>query len=87
MTTSDNIEPGVYHATYTGSYIMQNESGSQLIGEGQFGFSRSSTSLPEILPPDRSLNLRQLPFLVGANGQVVRAQAECASSDLTASAS
>jgi len=63
----DKVQPGVYHTTYTGSYIMQNESGSQIIGEGQFGFVKDATSPPQILPGDPGLNLKDLPFVLGAN--------------------
>ncbi len=64
-STSDRLEAGVYHATYTGSYIMQNGAGDQIIGEGQFGFSRDASSAPTILPSDPGLSLGQLPFVLG----------------------
>lgn len=64
-STSDKLEPGVYHATYTGSYIMQNGAGDQIIGEGQFGFVRDPSSAPVILPGDPGLNLTQLTFALG----------------------
>ena len=64
-STSGNLEPGVYHTTYTGSYIMQNGAGDQIIGEGQFGFARTASSAPVILPSDPGLNLGQLPFVLG----------------------
>jgi FecR protein len=63
----DKVQRGVYHTTYTGSYIMQNEGGSQIIGEGQFGFVRDSTTAPQILPKDPGLNLKDLPTLLGVN--------------------
>jgi hypothetical protein len=71
-STSEKLEPGVYHATYTGSYIMQNGGGDQLIGEGQFGFAKDARSAPVILPGDPGLNLSQLPFALGvaATGSV-----------------
>ena len=71
----EKVEKGVYHTTYTGSYIMQNESGSQIIGEGQFGFVRDATSAPQILPKDPGLNLSDLPFVLG---QAPKQAAECA---------
>lgn len=64
-STSDKLEAGVYHATYTGSYILQNGAGDQIIGEGQFGFVRDASSAPVILPSDPGLNLTQLPFVLG----------------------
>lgn len=64
-SNGDKLERGVYHATYTGSYIMQNGAGDQVIGEGQFGFSRSAGSAPVLLPSDPGMNLGQLPFVLG----------------------
>lgn len=61
----EKLPAGVYHTTYTGSYIMQNEGGSQIIGEGQFGFARDPRTPPVILPGDPGLNLSQLPFALG----------------------
>ncbi len=66
-TDCGNLEPGTYHTTYTGSYIMQNQEGSQIIGEGQFGFARLGKA-PVILPGDPGLNLGQLPFTLGIGG-------------------
>ncbi len=64
-STSGALEPGVYHTTYTGSYIMQNGAGDQIIGEGQFGFAKDPASVPVILPGDPGINLSQLPFALG----------------------
>jgi FecR protein len=64
-STSEKLEAGVYHTTYTGSYIMQNGAGDQVIGEGQFGFAKDASSSPVILPNDPGLNLNQLPFALG----------------------
>lgn len=71
----EKVPRGVYHTTYTGSYIMQNAAGSQIIGEGQFGFvsdrctpsSGDPSCTPRILPKDPGLNLKDLPFVLGAN--------------------
>lgn len=71
-STSDKLERGVYHTTYTGSYIMQNEAGSQIIGEGQFGFVSDPKTPPVILPGDPGLNLSQLPFTLGIGGSQIR---------------
>jgi len=64
-STSDKLQPGTYHATYTGSYYLQNDQGIQVIGEGQFGFVRDPATPPTILPGDPGLNLLQLPFILG----------------------
>jgi len=75
----EKLPPGVYHTTYTGSYIMQNEGGTQIIGEGQFGFARDPKSPPVILPGDPGLNVSQLPFTLGISGGRVQGGAgqEC----------
>jgi hypothetical protein len=67
-----SLEPGTYHTTYTGSYIMQNQGGAQLIGEGQFGFAQDPKKPPVLLPGDPGLNLSQLPFTLGVGGGVIR---------------
>jgi len=74
-----NLEPGTYHTTYTGSYIMQNQGGAQLIGEGQFGFAQDPKKPPVLLPGDPGLNLSQLPFTLGVGGGAIRggANQEC----------
>ena len=78
-STSDKLERGVYHTTYTGSYIMQNDAGTQIIGEGQFGFVSDPKSPPVILPGDPGLNLSELPFTLGVGGGQIRggASQEC----------
>lgn len=76
-TSSNKLEPGVYHTTYTGSYIMQNEGGSQIIGEGQFGFARDDKSSPQMLQNDPGLGLKDLPFTLGVSGQAIRGQQDC----------
>ncbi len=74
-----NLPPGTYHTTYTGSYIMQNQGGAQLIGEGQFGFAQDPNKPPVLLPGDPGLNLSQLPFTLGVGGGAIRggANQEC----------
>jgi hypothetical protein len=74
----DKLPAGVYHTTYTGSYIMQNEGGSQIIGEGQFGFSGDFKTQPVILPGDPGLNAGQLPFTLGvSSGRLQGPGQEC----------
>jgi hypothetical protein len=48
----EKLEKGVYHTTYTGSYVMQNDGGTQVIGEGEFAFARDAKSPPVILKTD-----------------------------------
>ncbi len=73
------LPPGTYHNTLSGSYIMQTQAGSQLIGEGQFGFAQDPKKPPVLLPGDPGLNLSQLPFTLGVGGGAVRggASQEC----------
>jgi hypothetical protein len=63
-STSGKAERGVYHATYTGSYVMENESGEVIIGEARFGFVRDAKTRPVLLPGDPGLNLDELPFAI-----------------------
>jgi len=63
-STSGKAERGVYHATYTGSYVMENESGEIIIGEARFGFVNDVKTRPVLLPGDPGLNLDELPFAI-----------------------
>lgn len=64
----EKLERAVIQITFTGAYIMQNEAGSQIIGEGQFGIARDPKTLPEIHPGQPAgVNLSNLPFVLGAN--------------------
>lgn len=67
-STSDKLPPGVYHATYTGAYIMGNEQGSQIIGEGQFGFVKDAQTAPVILTIDPGMGVGDMPFSLGVRG-------------------
>jgi len=69
---SGNLDPGTYHTTYTGSYVMENDAGSQIIGEGQFGFVKDPRSPPVILPGDPGMSLAQLPFALGVGAGAIR---------------
>lgn len=77
--TCGKLPAGTYHTTYTGSYIMQNQGGTQLIGEGQFGFAQDPKKPPVLLPGDPGLNLSQLPFSLGVGSGAIRggASQEC----------
>jgi hypothetical protein len=76
-STSDKLDKGVYHTTYTGSYVMQNDAGSQVIGEGQFGFAKDPKAAPVILPGDPGLSLAQLPFSLGVGAGFKAGPAQC----------
>ncbi|MGH8620983.1 MAG: FecR family protein [Burkholderiales bacterium] len=73
----EKLPAGVYHATYTGSYIMRNERGSQIIGEGQFGYARDLRSAPALLPGNPGLNLNQLPIAMGVGGRLQSPGEDC----------
>ena len=67
--TSGKLKPGVYHATHTGAYIVQNDAGSQLVSQGQFSYVQDAKTPPSLLEKDPGLGLSQLPFaLPGAPG-------------------
>lgn len=66
--TSAKLPQGVYHATYTGAYIVQNDAGSQTVGPGQFGYVKDTQTPPELLARDPGLGLGQLPFALGVPG-------------------
>jgi len=68
VDNGDKLEHGVYHTTYTGSYILENGGGSLIIGEGQFGFVKDGSTAPQLLPGDPGLHLQDLPFVLGVNG-------------------
>lgn len=78
-TNCGKLAPGTYHVTFSGAYIMRNQAGEQLIGEGQFAFAKDSKTPPVLLPGDPGLNLSQLPFTLGVGGGAVRggASQEC----------
>lgn len=73
----ETLPAGVYHATYAGSYVMRNEGGSQVIGEGQFGYARDARTSPALLPADPGLDLSQLPFALGVGGGRQRPAQDC----------
>ena len=66
--TSGKLPPGVYHATHTGAYIVQNDAGSQLVGPGQFSYVKDAKTAPAALAKDPGLGLSQLPFSLGVPG-------------------
>ena len=62
------LQPGVYHTTYTGSYIMQNQGGSLVIGEGEFAFVKDANSPPIKLQVDPTGgSLKDLASIVVSN--------------------
>ena len=65
---SGNLPPGVYHATHTGTYIMQTSGGAILIREKEFGFSNDPKKPPSKLPKDPGLGIEELPFALGVGG-------------------
>ncbi len=71
-STSGKLAPGTYHATYTGAYIMQNTAGGQIIEAGKFGFAGNVNTLPQILPGDPGMSLKDVPFTLGGQSCAVR---------------
>ncbi len=60
----EKADKAVYHNTLTGSYIMQSEDGTVVIGEGQFAAYKKGQP-PTILKDDPGFKLNELPFLIG----------------------
>ncbi len=56
------LRPGVYHATYTGLYIMTTRAGSILIAPGQISFAEGPDKPPVLLEPNFDLGLDPFPF-------------------------
>jgi hypothetical protein len=74
----EKLPQGVFHTTYTGSYIMQNPSGSVIVNEGQFAHAPGLNLPPVLLPGDPGLNLSQLPFTLGVgSGRIQGPGQEC----------
>jgi len=73
----ENLPQGVYHNTYTGSYIMQNEGGAQVIGEGQFGFASDFKKGPALLPVNPFPDIHVLPFTLGLGSGRLGPGQEC----------
>jgi hypothetical protein len=67
-STGHQVERGVYRTSYTGIYIMKNDAGSVLTGEGQYAYAKDRKAAPVILPGDPGLSLREMPFTLGIGG-------------------
>jgi type 1 fimbria pilin len=66
--TSGKLPQGMYHSTHTGSYIVQNDAGSQIVDAGQVGYVKDAKTPPSLLSKDPGLGLSQLPFALGVPG-------------------
>lgn len=65
---ADRLPRGLYHATYTGSYILTNDQGSVIVGEKQFAVVEAPNTPPRILPKDPGLNFETMPFSIPGQG-------------------
>jgi hypothetical protein len=63
--TSGKLPQGLYHATHTGAYIVQNDGGSVLVNPGQTAYVKDASTAPMILDKDPGMGLSQLPFSLG----------------------
>ena len=62
------LPAGAYHTTYTGSYVMQNQQGSLVIGEGEFAYVKDANSPPIKLQTDPTGgSLKDLASIVVSN--------------------
>lgn len=67
---SSGLEPGVYHITHTGLYIMVTKAGSILIAPGQIGYASDPNEPPVLLSGDTPLWFSRMPFVLGASDPV-----------------
>ena len=65
---AENLPRALYHATYTGSYILTNDRGSVVVEEKQFAIVEDRNTAPRILPKDPGLNFDILPFAIPGQG-------------------
>lgn len=65
---ADRLPRALYHATYTGSYILTNDQGAVVVGERQFAVVESPNAPPRILPKDPGLNFDTMPFSIPTQG-------------------
>jgi hypothetical protein len=65
---AESLPRALYHATYTGTYILANEQGSILVEEKQFAVVEDRNSPPRILPQDPGLNFDIMPFAIPGQG-------------------
>lgn len=63
--TSGKLPQGVYHATHTGVYIVQNDAGAVLVNPGQIAYVKDASTPPSVLGKDPGMGLSQLPFSLG----------------------
>ncbi|RPI43762.1 MAG: hypothetical protein EHM59_14565 [Betaproteobacteria bacterium] len=70
---SDQLPRALYHATYTGSYILSNDQGSVIVEEKQFAIVEDRNAAPRILPKDPGLNFEIMPFAIPGQGGPQRA--------------
>jgi hypothetical protein len=65
---SENLPRALYHATYTGSYILTNDQGSVVVEEKQIATVEGRNIAPRILPKDPGLNFDIMPFAIPGQG-------------------
>jgi hypothetical protein len=65
---AENLPRGLYHATYTGSYLLSNQGGNLAVEEKQIAFVPDRATAPQILPQDPGLNFDVLPFSIPGQG-------------------
>lgn len=67
VPNGENLQPGTYHNTHTGAYILTNSAGSTLVGENQFAHATNQNSVPVILPANPGVNVNSMPFSLGVS--------------------
>jgi hypothetical protein len=77
MLDSEKLPKAVYQATYTGSFILTNESGSVETSENQFHAVAEVNGPIEVLPNDPGFRNDPLPFAVPGGGPQRAGGQEC----------
>lgn len=72
VTLNEKLPRGLYHATYTGSYLLSGQGGDLAVEEKQIAFVSDRATPPQILPQDPGLNFDVLPFSIPGQGSPQR---------------
>jgi hypothetical protein len=61
---------GVYHHTYTGAYALQNESGTVIVGEGEFAYVKDKNSPIQVTQTNPGMKLEDFDKLLVSTSNV-----------------
>ena len=77
MLGAEKLPKAVYQATYTGSFILTNESGSVTTSENEFHSVADVNAPIQVLPNDPGFRLDPVPFSVPGGGPQRAGGQEC----------